>query len=75
MQRVQCSVIVDGLRCYVIAEQNAEGGLDFFMQEPGEVRWYGFEPSAAEREAARRLLASGATLGWPLLAQPAIARK
>lgn len=75
MQRVQCSVMVDGVRCYVIAEQNAEGGLDFFMQEPGEVRWYGFKPTSAEQEAARRLLANGAAHGWPLLGQPAIARK
>lgn len=75
MQRVQCSVIVDGVRCYVIAEQNAEGGLDFFMQEPGEVRWYGFEPTPAEREAARRLFTHSASHGWPLLTQPAIARK
>ena len=67
MQRVQCSVILEGVRCYVIAEQNAEGGLDFYMQEPGEVRWYGFRPTAAEREAAQRLLVSGAAHGWPLL--------
>jgi hypothetical protein len=75
MQRVQCSVIFDGVRCYVIAEQNAEGGLDFFMQEPGEVRWYGFQPTAADREAAQRLLASGPPSGWPLLTQSAMALK
>lgn len=75
MQRVQCSVIWEGVRCYVIAERNTEGGLDFWIQEPGEVRWYGFQPSPAEREAAARLLAAGTSTGWPLLTYPSMARR
>ncbi|MBL8176431.1 MAG: hypothetical protein JNK48_17280 [Bryobacterales bacterium] len=75
MQRLQCSLICDGVRCYVIAESNAEGGLDFFIQEPGEVRWHSFQPAPAEREAVQHLLASGPSTGWPLLHHPSMARK
>lgn len=78
MQRVQCSVMCDGVRCYVIAEKNAEGDLQFWMQEPGEVRWYGFQPSAGEKEAVNRLLAAQPTGGWPLLTHtthPEMARR
>lgn len=64
-----------GVLCYVIAERNTEGGLDFWMQEPGEVHWYGYTPNEAEREAAASLLATGACTGWPLLSYRAIARR
>ena len=75
MKRVQCSVFREGDLCYLIAEKNAEGELEFWMQEPGEVRWYGYKPSEEERSAACGLLERGEINGWPLLTQPSIARK
>ena len=41
---------------------------EFCEQEPGEVRWYPFKPSAAEREAVRQLIAEGkADQNWRML--------
>lgn len=43
----------------VIYEIHANGAETFSDQEPGEVRWFEFQPSERERLAARRVL-SGA---------------
>ena len=61
-------VVSDTLR-YVIVDHSVEGTLQFWSQEPGDVRWYRFEPGAEERAAALSLLQSGASQasGWPLL--------
>ena len=70
-------VVADTLR-YVIVDRSAEDALQFWSQEPGDVRWYRFEPAAEEREAALSLLQSGGSQasGWPLLIpRPAIRTK
>ena len=61
-------VVADTLR-YVIVDRSAEGALQFWSQEPGDVRWYRFEPGTEERAAALSLWQSGASQasGWPLL--------
>jgi hypothetical protein len=38
----------------VIVDIEADGQEDWTEQEPGEVRWFDFKPSAAERRRLRR---------------------
>lgn len=46
----------------------AQAVEEFCEQEPGEVRWYPFNPSAAEKEAVRQLIAEGKADGnWGTL--------
>ena len=61
-------VVADTLR-YVIVDRSADGALLFWSQEPGDVRWFPFEPGAEERAAALSLWQSGGAdaSGWPLL--------
>ena len=61
-------VVADCLR-YVVVDRSAEGALQFWSQESGDVRWYPFEPSEEERAAALALWCEGRenTPGWPLL--------
>ena len=61
-------VVADCLR-YVIVERSTDGVLRFSSQEPGDVRWYPFEPSPDERAAALDLWRNRgeSATGWPLL--------
>ena len=61
-------VVADCLR-YVVVDRSPEGELQFWSQEPGDVRWFPFEPQADEREAALALWRDGGenSSGWPLL--------
>ena len=61
-------VVCDSLR-YVIVDASAGGALEFWSQEPGEVRWFRFDPAPDERDAALTLWRSGGGcgVGWPLL--------
>ena len=61
-------VVADCLR-YVIVDRSEDGTLQFSSQEPGDVRWYPFEPSPEERAAALDLWRSAGVnaAGWPLL--------
>jgi hypothetical protein len=64
-RRAQFSTIRNGVRCFVIAEET-RGETEFWIQEPGEVRWYRHDPSPVERRAATELLLRPAGAGWPL---------
>ncbi|MEO8598034.1 MAG: hypothetical protein ABI759_32240 [Candidatus Solibacter sp.] len=61
-------VVADCLR-YVIVDRATDGALKFWSQEPGDVRWYPFEPASDERTAAVDLWRSGGgdAANWPLL--------
>jgi len=53
---------------FVIVDRLADGSLEFWSQEPGDVRWFLFEPSAAERAAVAASWRAGKDEGgWPLL--------
>ena len=53
---------------YVIVDVFSDGREEFAEQEAGEVCWYPFVPSAAERAAFHRLVAAGgADNPWPLI--------
>ena len=46
----------------------ADAVEEFCEQEPGEIRWYPFDPSTAEREAVKELIAKGkADENWSTL--------
>ena len=72
-QRVQY-VRVCGERCaYVILDVGPGGAETFAEQEPWEVRWWSFIPTAEEREFALRLLRDGKGKGWhEVLVIPAV---
>jgi hypothetical protein len=61
--RVRYTKTVGGMRKYVIADLLEDGGGDFAESEVGEVRWYPFEPTPEEAEAARKLLAGAPSAG------------
>ena len=46
-----------GISRFVIYDVDSNGVERFSCQDPGDVRWFEFEPSDAERDAARQLLA------------------
>jgi hypothetical protein len=53
---------------FVIVDVFSDGREGYAEQEAGEVRWYPFIPSAAERAAFHRLIAAGETDDpWPLI--------
>lgn len=66
--RFRYSKVSGGCLHFVIAERGGDGRVEFWEQEPGEVRWYRYEPGAQEREAVEaswRARESGGR--WPLL--------
>ncbi|MEO8368724.1 MAG: hypothetical protein ABI806_05965 [Candidatus Solibacter sp.] len=69
MTRLHYSKVVADCLRYVIVDRSPDGGLHFSSQEPGDVRWYPFDPSPEERAAALDLWRSSAdnAPGWPLL--------
>ena len=53
---------------YVIVDVSRDGREEYAEQEAGEVRWYSFVPSAADRAALHKLIAAGETDDpWPLI--------
>ena len=66
--RFRYSKVVGNCLRFVIVDRLADGGLEFWSQEPGDVRWFSFEPSVLEREAVvASWRASDRAGGWPLL--------
>lgn len=68
--RVQYTKIVDGRLHFVIVDRYPNAPAEFWEQEAGEVRWYPFSPSTAERSAAMALFDASSLVGgprWPLL--------
>ena len=61
-------VVCDCLQ-FVIVDIHPDGRAEFWSQEPGEVRWFGFEPAAEERSAALSMWRAGTSsdVRWPLL--------
>ena len=69
LTRLHYSKVVSDCLRYVIVDRSPDGVLQFCSQEPGDVRWYPFEPSVEERAAALALWRSGNenSSSWPLL--------
>lgn len=69
-QAVRCcysKVVRKALKC-VIVDIDADGREDWAEQEPGEMRWYPFEPCTEERESVRMWVVTGDfPVGWPLI--------
>ena len=68
--RVRYSKVERECLFFVIADFHPDGRVEFFSQESGEVRWFPFQPAAAERTAATALLRGKPRPGqsaWPLL--------
>jgi hypothetical protein len=68
--RIRYSKVVRGELVYVIVDVHADGKMEFWSQEFGEVRWFAFVPDTAERLAALALpepAEEAAEPNWPLL--------
>jgi hypothetical protein len=53
--------------CFGLAERDAAGAMEYWIQESGEVRWYPFVPTPAEETAVKRLFEKPPAGGWPML--------
>jgi hypothetical protein len=69
LTRLHYTKVVEDCLRYVVVDRSPDGALQFSFQEPGDVRWFPFEPNAEERTAALALWRDGAesASGWPLL--------
>ena len=67
--RFHYSKVVGNCLRYVIVDMSPGGAMEFWTQEPGDVRWFHFDPAPDERGAALSLWRSGGggAPGWPLL--------